>query len=361
MTEKQPSSNDISHSPLLTARDGFFQAVRGLCIVAVVLIHIPPAEAGSEMFGYWLSFRQIVSFPVAVFIFLAGYFVAPEKVGERGWMAARLRRVGIPYLVWTVGAVGLKTVVSGNIPTGGELLRALATGGHFHLYYLVVLLQLTLLTPLLVRAAERRSRLPNLAVWLITAGWIGLRYVLEFSGVSIFETDGLATFFLSWLCFYYWGLSVRVAGTKGVGSSAVTNIALLGAALALSLFESTVLYGATGSAPFATAQLKVSSMLYAAVFIRLLLAVRDVRVVPGAGRGGRWAVALGDHSFGIYLVHVLFLLAIGKLTGDVHLPGLWFLPWQAAVAAVTLFGSYHAVRYAGVWLGPKLSKLLGLR
>jgi len=390
MTDKQPASNFLPHNDLQpVTRDSFFQAVRGLCIVAVVLIHIPHAEAGSEMFGYWMSFRQVVSFPVAVFVFMAGYFTDPVKVGRRGWMAGRLRRVGVPYVVWTVCAIGLKTAVSGNIPTGWELLRGVVTGGHYHLYYLVVLLQLTLLTPLIVRVVSQRSRLTGLAVWLITAIWIGGRYALEFSGVSIFETDGLATFFLSWLCFYYWGLRVRIGGTgcdgvgcgwtgcDGVGSptagnsgargDAIVNIALLGAALVLSLFESTVLYRATGSVPFAAAQLKVSSMLYAAAFIRLLLSIKDARDaghdrgVYGAAGGGRWLVALGDYSFGIYLVHVLFLLVISKLTVNIEMPGSWFLPWQVAVAAVTLGGSYYAVRYAGVWLGPRLSKIFGLR
>ena len=64
----------------MTKRDQFWQAVRGVCIICVVLIHCKnglgyqsSAEQG-YFFDYWLVMRQLINFPVAVFLFLAGYF-----------------------------------------------------------------------------------------------------------------------------------------------------------------------------------------------------------------------------------------------------------------------------------------------
>lgn len=65
----------------------YWQIVRGICILAVVMIHCPQ---GKEGFGQtvWLGIRQIINFPVALFIFMAGYFVNPPKV-DKNWLKIR--------------------------------------------------------------------------------------------------------------------------------------------------------------------------------------------------------------------------------------------------------------------------------
>lgn len=59
-------------------RDTYFQFVRGICMVVVVLIHSKASNAtdGWEL-GYWLSIRQMTNFAVATFVFMAGYFAKP--------------------------------------------------------------------------------------------------------------------------------------------------------------------------------------------------------------------------------------------------------------------------------------------
>lgn len=63
-------------------RDEFWQMVRGICMLAVIMIHSPgtsqfPTESVS--FQCWLLWRCVINFPVAVFYFLAGYFVNHDK------------------------------------------------------------------------------------------------------------------------------------------------------------------------------------------------------------------------------------------------------------------------------------------
>lgn len=57
----------------------FWQSVRGGCILAVIMIHCPTGQFGMYQ-AVWLAVRQTINFPVAVFVFMAGYFVKPEKV-----------------------------------------------------------------------------------------------------------------------------------------------------------------------------------------------------------------------------------------------------------------------------------------
>lgn len=60
-----------------------WQYLRGICIIAVVLIH---CASHVEIDGSWervfyLIYRNLTNFPVAVFLFISGYFVNPDRLG----------------------------------------------------------------------------------------------------------------------------------------------------------------------------------------------------------------------------------------------------------------------------------------
>lgn len=64
-------------------KDIYWQFIRGVFILAVIMIHCPNGLNYSSIEqNCWLIFRQIINFPVALFIFMAGYFVNAEKIGE---------------------------------------------------------------------------------------------------------------------------------------------------------------------------------------------------------------------------------------------------------------------------------------
>lgn len=57
----------------------FWQAVRGICILAVIMIHCPVGENGTEQ-AIWLALRQFINFPVAIFIFWQGTLLSQKKL-----------------------------------------------------------------------------------------------------------------------------------------------------------------------------------------------------------------------------------------------------------------------------------------
>lgn len=72
----------------------YWQMVRGICILAVIMIHCPNAIGLSTgEFSIWMIIRQLINFPVALFIFMAGYFVNIDKV-EKNSCAYLLNRGG---------------------------------------------------------------------------------------------------------------------------------------------------------------------------------------------------------------------------------------------------------------------------
>ncbi len=53
-----------------------WQSIRGICILAVVLIHSLGGFNYSTRYGTeFVVLRQIINFAVATFVFMAGYFV----------------------------------------------------------------------------------------------------------------------------------------------------------------------------------------------------------------------------------------------------------------------------------------------
>lgn len=78
-------------------RNVYWQIIRGVCISAVVLIHCPNPLLSENRLDYntWLILRQLIDFPVPVFIFMAGFFVNTDKCLENPFNRIKKRRGGI--------------------------------------------------------------------------------------------------------------------------------------------------------------------------------------------------------------------------------------------------------------------------
>ncbi len=305
-----------------SGRDTFWDAVRGLCILAVVWTHtrvgIPYADGPhSWNFDYWLIQRQLINFAVAVFIFLAGYFVTASKVTGRAgaWLRSRAVRLGVPFLVWSVGYTLLMTAMGGTWSVGTFVRDVLLGASAKHLYFIVVLLQLVALTPLLLRLLETRWRwLP----WAVTPAYLVLLYAQTL-------TDGAPrpfanTWFAAWFVFYWAGLWVRRSGTPG---SLGVRPAVVATAVAVvaSMVEAYVLLRAGVDAGFAAGQLTVTSTLTSLAVIALLLALHERRQsgasVTTLGVGDCWfgLDRLGRDSYGIFYVHLLWFVLAWQVLG----------------------------------------------
>lgn len=104
----------------MAKKDLYIQAVRGLAIAAVVLIHCLPQEAAS------VALRPFLNFAVAAFIFLSGYLTPREKTADAGaFLRRRVGKIAAPYAVWTVlylvakGALAPLTVLAAFVVGGG--------------------------------------------------------------------------------------------------------------------------------------------------------------------------------------------------------------------------------------------------
>lgn len=79
----------------------YWQIVRGVCILAVIMIHCPIANKYTAVNPtVWLVLRAVINFPVALFVFMAGYFVNTEKV-KQNTILYYLTRGGVDFSALT--------------------------------------------------------------------------------------------------------------------------------------------------------------------------------------------------------------------------------------------------------------------
>ena len=140
--------NDIAKNTSI--KNEYFQAIRGICICAVLFIHCQTGLSYKfEMFPnninyfYWIFSRQFLNFCVATFFFLSGYFVNREKVlnNSRLWIKNRFIRLGIPFLLWSIFYRLIRLVFSGKInliEIYNSIFLLFTGNGESHLYFVFV-------------------------------------------------------------------------------------------------------------------------------------------------------------------------------------------------------------------------------
>lgn len=308
-------------------RDPYIQAIRGLAIASVVLIHCLPLSTASVVF------RPFLNSAVAAFVFLSGYLTTPEKAADASaFLRRRVGKVAAPYFVWTAAYLMAKRIV---VPSA--VLTALAVGGASpQLYYLVVYLQLVLLTPLLFRLLEKPG--PRAALYVVTPLTLCVRYMLSIAGISL----PIQAFCGSWLVYYLLGFEWRnridpLLQKRGVGFRHC--LALLAVGLLLQGVEGFA-WLSVGDYDLATTQLKLTSMLSS---------VCACGLIPQCPRAVRQRLAscvqlvrLGDLSFGIYLVHMAVLVVIRRLFLPLSISGfppsvvLWLITLVASATFILL-------------------------
>ncbi|MBU3188423.1 acyltransferase [Clostridium bowmanii] len=308
-------------------KDNYFEAIRGICIILVVLIHIQNGSAYKELVAYpfnrsfWLILRQFINFPVAVFVFLTAYFTNITKVNDKPkvYFTSRGKRLLIPFLVWsifysaiTIAKVGLK----GSILK--VLIKIMVGQAAAPLYYIVVLMQLVLITPILIKCVSNKYL--NLMTFCITPIYLVMVYVYTYLTKQQLPLYG--TIFPAWLIFYYLGLYIKINGfasPKKEKASSHAILLVLGA-LVLSLIEGYILLHSEMTMAFASSQIKASSFIYALSIINLILVLKakDVKIKEGFIKKDGIITKIGNYSYGIFYVHLFWLVIIEKLTE--HIP-----------------------------------------
>ena len=323
------------------SRDVSFDAFRGVAILLVVAAHAGVvgwdfrySDAHHWNFYYSVFVRQVILCAVPIFLYVSGYWLAGMRIETLSdylvFLKRRLSRILIPYLVWSSFFYTVH-VLRGQPFSVSDFLFKLLTGQVEGLYFFLVMLpQFYLLTPLFVRLS--RARWSIWAVIIVHALCVGALYGLRLGYAKDIPFTYIKIPFLSWLSFFYLGIYFR----QWPGTLQHAKAAWLAGTAALFLFLSLVEGGILihfDYFEFGISDIKYTTLLYSAAVL-VLFATSRQRV-----RWPRFLTVLGDYSFGIYLIHG-FITRVFHRALMPHAQGLYNVQplYQALiVVAVILF------------------------
>jgi peptidoglycan/LPS O-acetylase OafA/YrhL len=331
--------------------------VRVLTFVAVIGVHAtggtttPGSYAGNAALNL-LHFTREAFFVLTGFVLVHSYADRPPRgAGLRRFWSRRLLLVGVPYTVWTAvygaAAVGGRTRRDGAAGGLRQFLGLLVSGdAHYHLYFLLVSLQIYLATPLLLALVRRAGR--------HLAGLLAACAVLQAAALALIQYGPPEGGVLGWLQRYCYSLVptylfwVLLGGVAAARLDAVRRwvdrnrrlvpFLVLGAAAAAQAWYAVSVHRGRSPAFAASVFQPVMLIWGSAIVVGLFTLGR----LWGARRtAGSWidrALRLGSElSFGIYLVHPLFVDNLVKvMPAGIPAPLSTFLVVAAALAGSVL-------------------------
>lgn len=180
------------------------------------------------------------------------------------------------------------------------------------LYYILVLLQLVMITPLLFRL--RQNKVTHLLLYLISPVHVVFIYFFNFR--YGYQLSGYETLFTAWLLFYVLGIDCRPGEFSIVINRTHGWHVLIG--LLLSIFESFLLVRLYGSVvSFTFSQIRLGNYIYCIAIIIWLVKNKFNKNVKCTT-----LKHLGDYSFGIYFIHPFFLLCLNRVFQRFSLNGI---------------------------------------
>lgn len=346
-------------------RNNYWDALKGISIIAVIIIHASGSAftfdkySANHLFG--VIERQFVNFGVPMFFAISGYFcggvILKSKQDILKFYNKKFVRLAVPYLSWSIVAIFIYKY--DQISSLGSVLLFMFLGQSCAPYYfVVVLLQFILLTPLLLKLSSLKLLVSGIGLSLISLSLV-YYFRASYPDHLISNSTLFGTPFPVWSVFYFGGIVFKRNASAIIvflQKRLVLLVTLVLGFLLISLTEAIFWYE-QGFFSIAASQVKLSSYILSALLIVFAFVMSDDESTK------RYFVLsyIGRLSFGIYFSHMFFLTFLGAFD-FVLAPFRDFQPLSILVASfLTLTLSVVAIECAKRVLGEKIArKFLGL-
>lgn len=330
----------------MTDKNQYYQMLRGLCIIFVILIH----TSFNSIAGHWVSdlnvgyytiVRNGIGIAVPLFFAMSGYFTKYNKKNIFD------KRLIIPFICWSIlyGAV----FMGSDIFSLKGILKTITGQNAIHLYFIFVLIQIRWLLPILNRY---KNSIMHIAIISLTLIWYVFYYaIFIFEKVNWSLPWSLVDFFPAWILYWYIGYTVRENKIlKYINRNVLTVLGVI--ALILTIIESYWLMGYNPDVS-PVSQMRLSNLAYC-IFICLLVFKCEKKFSKE-----NILSYIGNYSYGIYYIHFFLIILLNKYCGFLeHYP---HIIKQVFFLSVTLTGSILCLRGLQKILGKNIAfKLFGI-
>ena len=287
-----------------------------------------------------------MNFPVALFFFISGYFTKnPLNMVRKsgGYWKHRILRLLIPYFIWSFIYIAMRFINGENFGIHKILITLITGSAVVPLYYILVLLLFTIITPVLFWSMN--NKIADKIILAVSPTFLVVAFFFLFC--FKFNFWDYLKYTPIWLLFFY--LGIRFKEKKPKLNVKYLYIALI-AMFALQLLETVFLRKIAGFNAFT--QIRFFGFGYSLVLIMLIY-----EKSKKSSRKVNLLVRIGDDSFGIYFIHCAFLMVFSKLYPmlGIDIPLIVLQPIEIIVTLALSLLSVYLIRIA---FKEKLSALL---
>lgn len=283
-----------------------FDILRGMAILAVVIIHVT-ASAAVDGITRAVVLNQLARFGVPVFVFLSGWGLTVANSYRRSenyfaFLKNRLSKIIPGYLLWNVIYIIYNYFFQGEMLTFQELIMGVLRGTHFpHLYFVPLIVLFYLFYPFLLKLGKTNM---GLLVSLVATFYS----LIATWGVTI---EGFTRNHnpLNWLFYFVFGIWVAEYYER-IREKLNKNwlIPLLILSLSLVILEPTEL----------TEEVLLTQTRPSVVFYSIVVILLSIVVSIGKSNFNRFFIELSNQSYQIYLSHYLFIRIFREVFPNVH-------------------------------------------
>ncbi|WP_251863142.1 acyltransferase family protein [Achromobacter sp. Marseille-Q4962] len=312
--------------PQDTDRYDRLDAARWLAALAVVLLHsaaLIVSEPAAYGQGAWLAanlYDSAARWCVPVFVMVSGALLLDpaRPLDPRRFYARRVARICAPLVFWSLFYLGWRTALDwwddGVIDISFWPRKVAQGEPYYHLWYLYMIVGLYLFAPL-VRALYARSAPPARALWVV--GILGLAILDALYRQALHAPAGFfLTWFLPYLGYFVAGRLIFDGEMRIPRPGLVLALSVAATALGVHLLSS-----ARGLNTYFYDYFSVTVPFMSLAAFQCIVSSPRLPRLP----------ALAPLTFGVYLIHPLFL-DVAKRAGAMQGKpgGAWTVPLVAA-------------------------------
>lgn len=344
-------------------RNSYFDFLRGLAVIMVVGIHTFRGYDFETVQGWFsVTVRQILNCAVPLFLAISGFFTANKDLSTRkqreAFWSHQIPKVYIPALVWGIPWLAIAILCREN-----ALLSIVSwvCCGLSIFYYIALIIQYYLLLPVIQQVTppqhtpclvdNKLKKLNNKTITtIIITTIISLlcvaieTYVRCVRGVEL-PLIVYAGLFPLWILFFVMGV---VLSRSNRDYKVLWIVVIMFVCLVFQVFESRYLNGFHGNGGFGQ---KTSSFVFSAMMILLLFSSKTERLFDSCGKVFSFITWIGSISFGIYLTHCLWIMALSRVIQI----NSWAVAW-----VIVLFFDIVFVMILKKIIPIRIAKYLGL-
>lgn len=326
--------------------------LRIISALTIVLIHVSSVKyfsIGEIGYKNWIvgsALGWLVFWSVPIFIMLSGQLLLSGNKSESTleFYKNRYKKIFLPWLFWG----GTYYLLATNIldyKLDNFFFQLTHGGTYSHLYFLSIMMGLYAITPLLKRWVINKWNLNLLVPFLI---FLSALYHFGYSFWGWGQLDNVLVWFIPYVGLYlagYWLTklpSIRKPLIWTTGAAMIMFGAIFITKKVVFILEThdqdTIL----------VSRLSLTVVAVALIIFKVILGIENKSLEKW-----RNVLALSQYSFGIYLVHPLWLRVITNIA--------WVNEWTTKSYWMWFVGLYIVVLFMSFWTAWVFKKVLGLK